>query len=147
MKQQIHEGLNRLLADYQVFYQKLRNYHWNVTGPMFFGLHEKFEELYLDAATKVDAVAERILALDGKPVATLAKQLELARLKEDSEDGVNAQDMVRNLVSDIAALNAELRRVGSEASDSGDAATANLLDEFADGQEKTAWMLRAFLDA
>ena len=27
------ENLNKLLSDYQVFYQKLRNYHWNVTGP------------------------------------------------------------------------------------------------------------------
>ena len=36
------DQLNTLLADYQVHYQKLRNYHWNVRGPMFFELHLKF---------------------------------------------------------------------------------------------------------
>ena len=38
--------LNQLLADYSVFYQKLRIYHWTVKGPMFFQLHTKFEEMY-----------------------------------------------------------------------------------------------------
>ena len=64
--------LNILLSDHQVLYQKLRNYHWNVKGPLFFGLHQKFEEMYLTAAETVDALAERIVALGDAPVSTLA---------------------------------------------------------------------------
>ena len=30
--------LNRLLADYSVYQQKLRNFHWNVSGQDFFEL-------------------------------------------------------------------------------------------------------------
>ena len=30
------DTLNALLADYQVHYQRMRNYHWNVRGPQFF---------------------------------------------------------------------------------------------------------------
>ena len=56
-------GLNQLLADHAVYYQKLRNYHWNVKGPAFFQLHQKFEEMYLVAQEHVDSIAERILAL------------------------------------------------------------------------------------
>lgn len=137
-------GLNVLLADY--LYQKLRNYHWNVSGPMFFGLHEKFEELYTETALRVDEIAERVLSAGGRPVSTLKQHLELARLKED--DGTpNADEMVRTLQGDLECLNGALRKGSEEANKLGDVATANLLDGYADTQEKTVWMLRAFLAA
>ncbi|MDJ0973779.1 MAG: Dps family protein [Planctomycetota bacterium] len=140
----ITDQLNVLLADYQVWYQKLRNYHWNVKGPLFFGLHEKFEELYLDAAVKADELAERVLALGTKPLSTLREALDHARLAED-DGSPSAETMVQNLVSDIGTLNQALRATAKAAADSGDDATMNLLDPMADEQEKTAWMLRAFL--
>ena len=55
------DELNILLADYHLYYQKLRNFHWNVIGKNFFDLHEKFEEMYDDAKLKIDEIAERVL--------------------------------------------------------------------------------------
>lgn len=80
MNADVTKGLNARLSDCQVLYQKLRNDHGNVTGPMFFELHQKLEELYEDAPVKVDELAERILASGGKPVATWNDQLALAGL-------------------------------------------------------------------
>ncbi len=146
-KSTIDDGLALLLADYQVFYQKMRSYHWNVTGPLFFGLHEKFEELYNDAALKVDEIAERLAARANRKLpATLKEQLELARLAEDPKPG-QANDMVHNVIADLGTLNTSLRAVSADAAGEGDVATANLLEGFADEQEKTAWMFRAFVDA
>lgn len=54
------EALQQLLADYQVFYTNLRGFHWNIKGHGFFVLHSKFEDMYNDAAEKVDELAERI---------------------------------------------------------------------------------------
>ena len=65
------EQLNVLLADYHLYYQKLRNFHWNVQGTNFFDLHEKFEEMYDDAKLKVDEIAERILTLRHSPQSNL----------------------------------------------------------------------------
>ena len=113
-------------------------------GPLFFGLHVKFEELYTDAALKVDELAERVLALDTRPLSTLKEALQHARLTEDS-GAPDAETMVKNLVADIGTLNAELRATAKAAADAGDDATMNLLDPMADEQEKTSWMLRAFL--
>ena len=142
MNQNLHAQLNALLADYQVFYQKLRGYHWTVKGPMFFALHAKFEELYDAAAERVDALAERLMALGGHPVATLRGQLEIARLREDGETK-DAPSMVRNVHDDLEALQRSLR---AAVEISGiDPATANLLEGIADEQEKTLWMLGAFL--
>ena len=145
MKNNLDQQLNRLLADHLVHYQKLRGYHWNVRGPLFFELHAKFEALYGEAAETVDAIAERILALGGRPISTLAEGLALARLKEDS-GSPSAHDMVRALVDDLGELVPALRGT-AESARASDPATANLLEGFADGQEKTTWMLRAFLAA
>ncbi len=133
------ENLNHILADYQVLYQKLRAYHWNVKGPMFFALHGKFEELYNDVAEKVDEVAERIRTLGAEPLSTLSAQVAAARLRED-DTNPGALRMVANIVADYEAVNNALRAAAADA----DTATQNLLEDFADGQEKTLWMLKTF---
>jgi starvation-inducible DNA-binding protein len=55
--------LNVLLAEYHVYYQKLRNFHWNVLGKNFFDLHNTFEKMYNETKTKIDEIAERIVTL------------------------------------------------------------------------------------
>jgi starvation-inducible DNA-binding protein len=145
-KNPIDSDLSSLLCDYQILYQKLRGYHWTVAGPLFFELHAKFEELYRDAAEKVDAIAERIAARGSRPPVTLKEYVENARLKEDA-GRTAALDMVRNLAGDFEALNGVVRPLSARAEEAGDIATMNLLDAFADGQEKTIWMLKAFLSA
>lgn len=144
MSTKIADQLNALLSDYQVLYQKLRNYHWNVKGPFFFGLHAQFEELYNAAAMKVDELAERVGALGVRPTSTLAAALQQSRLKEDTGTP-GANDMVSNLVADYRTINEHLRATAKAADGAGDQATLNLLDGFADEQEKTIWMFEAFL--
>lgn len=72
------EALQQLLADYQVFYTNLRGFHWNIKGHGFFVLHSKFEDMYNDAAEKVDELAERILMLGGVPVNKFSEYLKVA---------------------------------------------------------------------
>jgi starvation-inducible DNA-binding protein len=62
-RQEIAEGLSKLLADTYTLYLKTHNFHWNVTGPMFQTLHLMFEAQYNELALAVDLVAERIRAL------------------------------------------------------------------------------------
>ena len=44
--EELAKKLNVLLANYSIFYQNTRGYHWNIKGHKFFELHLKFEELY-----------------------------------------------------------------------------------------------------
>src|SRR5690625_7161184 len=62
-REAIAESLTRLLADSYMLYLKTHNYHWNVTGKLFFQLHDQFEEQYTDLADAVDEIAERIRTL------------------------------------------------------------------------------------
>ncbi len=136
--------LNQLLADEAVYYQKLRNFHWNVRGPAFFQLHVKFEEMYTASALNVDAIAERILALGGRPKSTLKEFLDASRIKEQAEVPV-AEKMVAELRDNLTVLVEYVNTVRKTAETAGDDTTVNLLDDLSQQHEQNAWMLRAWL--
>lgn len=139
----VEKGLNQLLADATVLYEKLHAFHWFVAGPQFFKLHEKFEELYDHFAEVVDDIAERILTVGGKPIATLKEVLDLAQIKEYA-GGTNGNDMVATLQADFETFHKTVRETIAAAESAEDRGTANLLDGMSDEIEKTLWMLRAF---
>ncbi|WP_088102782.1 Dps family protein [Halalkalibacter urbisdiaboli] len=136
--------LNRQIANWSVLFIKLHNFHWYVKGPQFFTLHTKFEELYNEASTHIDELAERLLALKGSPVATMKEFLETASISEASGKQT-AEEMVSQLVDDFNILIDELKE-GMEAADAlGDETTADMLLAIHQSLEKHNWMLRSFL--
>ncbi|WP_459187092.1 Dps family protein [Parabacteroides sp. APC149_11_2_Y6] len=136
-------ALQQLLADYQVFYTNLRGFHWNIKGHGFFILHSKFEEMYNDAAEKVDELAERILMLGGEPANKFSEYLKVARVKEVS--GVSCGDeALKNILETYGQFIAEERKLLSLASEAGDEATVALMSDYLKEQEKLVWMLVAF---
>ncbi len=143
MAKSLSDQLNELVADFTVFYQKLRHYHWNVKGENFFKLHEKFEEIYTEVGDVIDELAERIVGLDVIPLHTLGHMLEATSLKEDAE--IPAPDsMVTRTVKDIGTLSGKLRTAIGAAEAADDRTTANLLDGIHDGLEAHLWMLKAW---
>ncbi|WP_346796302.1 Dps family protein [Halomonas sp. Bachu 37] len=141
---QLAEKLNHLLANYQIFYMNVRGYHWNVRGPHFFELHNKFEELYTDLLTKVDEVAERILTLGHKPVHAYSDYIGMTQIQEDK----NVQDgeaCVRGILKGYQTLIELQREVLALASDADDEGTAAQAGDYIREQEKTVWMLNAYL--
>lgn len=137
------EQLNILLADYHVYYQKLRNFHWNITGQNFFDLHEKFEELYDDAKLKVDEIAERILTLRFQPTSNLSEYLEKSNLQE-SPNSLSDIEMVTALLDDHGKILVQLTRVIETAEENGDEGTIDLIGGYIRELEKTSWMLDAW---
>ena len=144
-REQITEGLSRLLADSYTLYLKTHNYHWNVTGPMFQTLHLMFETQYNELALAVDLVAERIRAL-GLPAPGTYKQFSaLSAIKE--EDGVpKAQDMITKLVEGHETVARTAREIFKVAESVSDQPTCDLLTQRMQVHEKTAWMLRSLLE-
>lgn len=141
------EILNDTLADQHVLYIKLRNYHWNVTGPTFLQLHQLFEDQYTQLEAAIDETAERVRYLGGNPLGTLAEFVERSQLKEKPGDVPTAEKMVANLLADHEAVVRKLRAnvdVATEQYD--DQGTGDLLIGFMQAHEKMAWMLRATLN-
>ena len=136
-------ALQQLLADYLVFYTNLRGFHWNIKGHGFFILHSKFEEMYNDAAEKVDELAERILKLGGEPANKFSEYLKVARVKEVS--GISCGDeALKNILETYGLFIAEERKLLSLASEANDEATVALMSDYLKEQEKLVWMLVAF---
>ena len=76
------EKLNLYLANLNVLYRKIQNYHWNVTGTGFFAIHTKLEEYYDGINKQIDDVAERILSIGERPLGTMKNYLEITTIKE-----------------------------------------------------------------
>ncbi|MBT2644415.1 DNA starvation/stationary phase protection protein [Bacillus sp. ISL-41] len=138
------QAVNKQVANWTVLYTKLHNYHWYVKGRHFFTLHTKFEELYNEAATIIDEFAERILALEGKPVATLKEYLELSSVKE-ATGSENEEEMVQQLHDDFATIVDELHSAIELAENAEDTATADMLTEVKMSLRKHMWMFKAYL--
>ncbi len=141
---ELSTALNRLLADYQLYYQNLRGLHWNIKGREFFELHLKFEEFYNDAVIKVDEVAERVLTLGGEPLHTFTDYLETSEIKQEKSvtDGVEG---VRIVVQNLSVLIAKEREILDLAGDAKDEGTISLMSDYISETEKTLWMLNAYL--
>ncbi|HZO55429.1 MAG TPA: DNA starvation/stationary phase protection protein [Bryobacteraceae bacterium] len=139
--------LRTLLADEYILYTKTRNFHWNVTGPLFHDLHKFFESQYEEIDETIDEIAERIRSLGAAAPGSLAELLALTTLKEASSGGTKSQEMVGALLSDHEAIIVSLR-AGLETAQSkfGDAGTADFLTGLMEEHEKMAWMLRSMLE-
>jgi starvation-inducible DNA-binding protein len=137
------QNLNSLIADFTVLYQKLRHYHWNVTGSRFFQLHEKFEEMYTGVGGTIDELAERVVGLEGTPLHTLAHVLETASLSEDASTPADAE-MVGRTIADFETLSEQMLGMIASAEKEDDRTTVNLLDEIRDGLAGHLWMLKAW---
>ena len=136
--------LNELLANYSIFYQNTRGYHWNIKGEKFFELHVKFEELYNDLILKIDETAERILTLGDTPQHNYSKYKEVAQIKESSNvsDGIKAVEDILSSFKIILLLQREILGLSGEVSDEG---TNALMSDYIRAQEKQVWMYSAFL--
>ncbi|MGA9227671.1 MAG: DNA starvation/stationary phase protection protein [Mesobacillus sp.] len=143
-KKDVIQAVNQQVANWTVLYTKIHNYHWYVKGRHFFTLHVKFEELYNEAGMIIDEFAERILALEGKPVATLKECLEMATIKE-AKGNEKEEDMVSQLHDDFSKLVDELQQGIEVAEQEEDAATADMLTEVKKSLRKHMWMFKAYL--
>jgi starvation-inducible DNA-binding protein len=141
---QLADELNELLANYSVFYQNVRGFHWNIRGEKFFELHAKFEELYTDLHAKIDEIAERILTLGGAPHHTFSAFLEISAVKpaEHIKDGRRAVQRILSSFTTVLLLERELLDLSQKSQDEG---TAALMSDYIRQQEKLVWMYSSYL--
>lgn len=142
--EKITRALNALLANYQIHYQKLRNYHWNVKGSDFFDLHEQFETQYTEAIKNIDDIAERIRIFGETPMSVLKDYLETSEIKETGTN-LTSDLMVREILADYRILLQYMISCVEVASDEKDSGTEEMVKVFINQIEKHHWMLSAFL--
>jgi starvation-inducible DNA-binding protein len=145
VSEKLANGLNDLLANYQIFYMNVRGFHWNIKGDKFFELHLKFEELYNDALIKIDEIAERVLTLGFTPTHSYSDYIKKSEIRQQTNitDGYKAVEQVLSSFKTLIVKERVLLNVAAEANDEG---TNALMSDYIRAQEKLVWMYASFMD-
>src|SRR5699024_6329747 len=102
------------------------------------------EELYNMHAGDLDEVAERILLIDGKPLATMIKYLKEATLEEANADD-KENEIIAQVTKDYQQIITEIRDEGIPlAYEQNDDQTADTLISIKSKIEKNIWMFGAY---
>ena len=142
----ISEILNTWLADEFLLATKTKNYHWNVTGPNFIGLHEFFGKQYELLDTQIDMIAERIRVIGHFAVGTMSDFLKMTHLDEGKNIELNPENMLRALVQDHQMIIRWLRSQSTSLAEKYNVeGTADFMLDIMKEHEKLAWKLRSFL--
>jgi len=127
-----------LLGTEYVLLVKTQNYHWNITGMSFSGLHSLLGDQYKALQEFVDRIAEQIRKYDQPSPGSMKEFLELNKVIAENRGGqYNPQLMIEDLAMNNEYLTSLINRF--------DLATQNMLGEIQDFHMKNTWMLRAHL--
>jgi starvation-inducible DNA-binding protein len=137
-------ALKHLFANYQIHYNKLRNFHWNVESKDFFELHQEFENEYNKVNEHIDIIAERIRVFGLKPSMTIEDTLDMSDIKQVPSEKMEATDMIYELIKDYGILHDKMLDVVNAALESGDNVTEQIITEFMRDLEKRNWMFTSW---
>lgn len=138
--------LQKLMANHAVILFQTLNYHWNLVGPQFHDYHILFDKQYRQLFEDLDLLAERIRAVDGRALGSMAAILQLATLKEDTGKIPNPTQMVAKLFQQYEYYVEQIREsIEILEKDTSDFGTKKMLEDLIERYEKVAWMLRSLL--
>jgi starvation-inducible DNA-binding protein len=138
---EVVSGLNTLLADTFALYVKTKNFHWHMSGPHFRDYHLLFDEQASQIFATTDVIAERVRKLGGQTLKSIGQIARLQRLADNEADAVTAFDMLAELLRDNRSLGKEMLALHSVCDETGDVATASLLENWIDEADQRAWFL------
>lgn len=141
----LEKKLNQYVADLMVMYTKLHNVHWYVEGPAFYQIHVLFENYYDQVTEDMDSIAERMLQIGAKPVATLKGALELTKIEEREVGPGKDIELVKVVKADFEYLLKLTKETKEEAEKAKDDVTVDLMNGFSAYYEKALWMINATL--
>lgn len=139
------EELNELLSNVVSFYFKAHGAHWNVMGPDFAEYHELFGEIYADAYSSIDPIAENVRKLGKPALAGLSTIALTAELPETAQGVTEARVLAAEILSANEMLIGELAEAFDCAIMHNQQGIANFLAERIDAHQKWKWQLSSSL--
>jgi starvation-inducible DNA-binding protein len=137
----IAAALTVILADMFALYIKTKNFHWHVSGPHFRDYHLLLDEQSEQIFNATDAMAERVRKIGGTTLRSIGHIARLQRVADNDEGYVPPEDMLAELLEDNRQLVVSLRAAHRLCDESGDVASASLIENWIDEAEHRAWFL------
>lgn len=139
-------NLTIILGSEMVFYVKMRNYHWNISGNSFIELHRLIEEQYKKVEFLIDEIAERISKLGGKAIGSMQEFLKNSVLDESKTTTVGQKQMLEDLWNDHNTMAKKLREfIETLDEETKDLVTVDFLTSVLESHESMGWMLKKYL--
>ena len=145
MDQKYHLAIKTAFASEYAFALKAQNFHWNVEGASFPQLHVLFEKIYNEVYDSIDTFAEQIRALQMYTPASLQKFSMLTKVEDENAEGMDAGQMVAELLQDSEKMAGIFKLVFAMAEQAGDHGLSNFFADRQDAHKKHSWMLRSTL--
>ena len=136
-------GLNAPSADKLklALYAKPKNFHWRLSGPQFRDYNLLFDDQASQISATTNVMAERVRKLGGQTLMSISKIARLQRIADNEGDGIATRDMIAELLQDNQSLTAEMKTLHALWDETGDIATASLLENWIDEADGRAWFL------
>lgn len=141
--EKLHNQLRRALGTTFAFYLKAHGFHWNVEGPNFPQLHQLFGEIYNDAFSAIDRLAEELRATQSYAPGSLGRMASLSSIDDAPATPLSPAAMLEMLIDDNAKVLAALEGAYTPAEEAGQRGLANYLQDRMSAHRKWGWMLRA----
>jgi starvation-inducible DNA-binding protein len=138
---EISAALNALLADVFTLYLKTKNFHWHMSGPHFRDFHLLLDDQGDQLFAMTDDIAERVRKVGGMTLRSIGQISRLQRISDNDADFVTPMDMLSELHENNKALALSMRAVHSLCDDSGDVASASLIENWIDEAQRRSWFL------
>ena len=146
-RSELSELINQRLADALDLQSQLKQAHWSVKGPHFFGLHELFDKIAGEVVSYVDLIAERIVQLGGIAEGTVRTASARTRLEEYPLRIADGSAHVEAVAKALSTFGREARVSVDEANALGDADSADMFTEISRGIDKWLWIVEAHSQA
>jgi starvation-inducible DNA-binding protein len=136
-----------LLGMEYVLYVKIQNFHWNITGMSFVGLHELFMEEYKQLRKYIDQIAEQIRQYGEAAPGSMSEFLNLNQQGEGNEEVIGDTSgqitILNQAIASHESIAKFIQRLGVQELD---LAAQELIGKLYDFHTKAAWMLRSHLE-
>ena len=146
MNKNLKEKLNKYLANTAVMYIKLHNFHWNVYGMQFKGVHEYLEAMYDGFTENMDAIAELIRMYGEYPDGSMADYLKISSIKELPSEKIDIKTALAFVLEDIQAFDKEAKEIRTKADDEDLFDIVAMMEEHCAAYQKTTWFIRSMLE-
>jgi starvation-inducible DNA-binding protein len=137
----IAAALNLLLADVFALYIKTKNFHWHMSGPHFRDYHLLLDEQGEQIFAMTDALAERVRKVGGTTLRSVGHIARLQRISDNDAEFVTPLDMLAELREDNKQMTVAMRAAHEVCDESGDVASASLIEVWIDETERRTWFL------
>lgn len=138
------QALQQTLTELQQLQLQTKQAHWNVSGTLFYPLHELLQDHYEGVAKYADEVAERLLAIGVSSDGRANTIVRTSRIPEYPGGFVDDAQVIGWFTRNYKVTSDEIGQ-GIKATEDKDPTTSNLLQEVQHAIDKYQWQMRAMI--